>query len=273
MPAKPAQVQAPVAVATEGHNLPPKDILLDLEKDLKVITDKLCPLVQAEIKKGEAIKKVETEEEAQAATQAIADIQKLAGQVEKKRKDVKAPWIAGGKIIEKTFTDQETLLTLAKAKVQKLLNPYNQKKDEEAREALRIAQAAAKAASDKALADAAALEDAGMKKEADKMLKTAEVAETKADRMDTALKSGGLAITRTDSGAASSQHSVATAEIENEAELDMAALWPHISVEAKQTALNKWMAAEIKAERMTKDKIPTLKGARLYYKISTVVRG
>lgn len=250
------------ALSMMGHNQPPSDeAVLEqrLSENSAAVLERAMGLVEA----ADRIPAELDEESAQKATDFISQINSCAKALEKARTDEKEPFLKSGKIVDAFFKKFSSPLEIAKAKAQKPLNAYTQKKREEERKAREEEEERRRKEAEERLAAARLLEGAGMEKQADAALQSAIVSEQQADRLERSLQSGtGLGVTRTQSGAVASVRKIWTAEIIDRQQIDLEMLRPYFSQDHLQTALNAAMRAGV----------TEIRGAKIWQREETVVR-
>jgi len=229
-----------------GHNNPPAEMPTEeqlksrLEIDHKDVLARAKKLIEASDRCTEPA----NDEEAGKITDYIGQINKAKKALEDGQKKEKAPFLTLGRVVDGLFKREADKLDVAKAKPQKFLNAWLQKKDDEAREAARIEAERLKKEADERAAEAAKLEAGDMNKEADKALTQAVRIDNTAQRYNN-LATGrtSLGVARGAEGSTAGQRKVWVAVIEEPAKVDLEALRPYFTLEAVQQAANAFMRA------------------------------
>lgn len=250
------------AISMMGHNQPPSDEAI-LEQRLRDNNAAVLSRAEELAAAADRIPAELDDEEARKATDFISQINSCAKALDKVRTDEKEPFLKGGRIVDAFFKRFSSPLEIAKAKAQKPLNTYTQKKREEERKAREEEEERRRKEAEERLAAARLLEGAGMDRQAEAALQSAIASEQQADRLEKSLQAGtGLGVTRAASGAVASIRKVWTAEITDRQQIDLEMLRPYFSQDHLQAALNAAMRAGI----------TEIRGARIYQREETVVR-
>jgi hypothetical protein len=248
------------ATAAIGHNNPPTDQEIqvqDLNERHKAIMDRAAALAAAA---DRIPQEITSEEQAEKATAFIGQVNTCDKEVEKTRKAEKSVWSKKADIVDEVFNPKRNILSIAKAKAEKALLAWSQKKRKEEQDRLAAEAAARKAEADRLAEEARKLENAGLEEHADKALDQAVKMEAKADRVEEKAAAGsGLGMTRTSSGAASSLRTVTTIELVDRTKIDFQRLGKYFTDAEIQKALNGLLkdVGEAVAETMPGAKIVT----------------
>ncbi|WP_299074763.1 hypothetical protein [uncultured Paraglaciecola sp.] len=247
-----------------GHNRPPTDA--ELLKD-KLASDNAAAIKRADELIEEASNlpdKVETDEQAKAATDTIKSLMAARKSIETIRVNEKEPYLTLGRVVDGFFKESTNRLDQAKENAKAPLDSYikiqaekeRQRRIEEAAKQRREAEEAAKIA--------AALEKTNQQEESSRMRDQATIAEMGAERLDrfSQASPADLSKTRTGSGALASLRTVWVGEVIDQKELDLGLLRHHLSPDALQKAVNSFVKAGGRE----------LKGAKIYEKSETIVR-
>lgn len=203
------------------------------------------------------------DEGAEQLTDYIKNINSCAKNFEEMRKAEKKPYLDLGKTVDQFFKDQSGSLSMAKAKAQKPLNDWLQKKAEEERKRREEEAARLRAEAEEKARQAEAEAQANMNTEAETTLKQAVRTEEKAERYERSVESGrGLAASRGQSGGVASIRKTWVGEITDINTLDLEQLREFISRHDLQKAVNRAVANGTR----------NLRGASIYEKTDTVVR-
>lgn len=204
------------------------------------------------------------------AVEVIRDARKLHGEVEDKRVDVKAPYLAAVKIVDAGFGAPKTRLQLIADRIEKRASDYDRAKAAAAR---REAEEVARKAREEELRRAEAAERAvqeGRAAHAAIHLQKADAAQEQAARATAAARASSVDLTRTRSegGAVSSGRTVWAGEITDVTTLDLNVLRPYFTRADLQKALDTFVRTTCRGEMTA----PVVAGARIFSDVRTRVR-
>lgn len=232
--------------ATIGHNNPPSDQELLVEK-LQEANAKALKRAEALIAAAERVPaKIETKEDAEKITDLEKQIAVCAKALEDGRVRDKAPYLAATTAIDGFFRPYKTGLDTAKARVKTIQTAFlvaEEKKERDRRAELASQE---REAADAKLAEAAKLDNAGDKVQAQAVLQKAVSHDHDAAFFADAAQDTGAKVAQTvgeTTGARSSLRYVKTGEIIDRETLDLNRLRPYLSNDVLQKALNMFVRA------------------------------
>lgn len=235
--------QYDITLTPIGHNNPPADTPEE-EFRRRMAEEHEELIAEAEKLAKAKAKPCEDDAYAERLTNYIKRINTTMKALEKVKKDEKAPIQQRAAIIDTYFRNIVTALDTAKAKAQKPLNDFlNKKAAEEQRKRLEAAEQLRRE-SEAQEAAAAALRGAGRTDEAEKAEKAADKIERHADHLSAQAetKTAAVAQVRSSAGGSASLRTRIVGRIVDIKTLDLEALRPYIEVGALNKAIDRFIA-------------------------------